>query len=138
MDLSEIIEFIETEELTAYHVSKATNMSEVGLIKILSGKTKRPHKNTLKVLNDFISNYSKNTEDPARQNLKIDSDFPKERNELISESALISIENWEEVKEIPAFNNMIELELAKRLLYFQEYPEKYELWKIGKWSFKEI
>ena len=52
--LNEIINLIEEHEMTAYEIAKATTLTEMGISKILNGKTRKPHRSTVHILNKFI------------------------------------------------------------------------------------
>lgn len=54
MDLDKIIEEIKSRGITAYKIAESTNLTEVGINKILSGKSKNPRKSTIKELSDFL------------------------------------------------------------------------------------
>ena len=47
-----IIDFVETLGLSAYHLSRNTNLTEAGILRILNGTVKNPHESTL---NEIIS-----------------------------------------------------------------------------------
>ena len=130
-ELTNLIQLIEEKKLTAYKIGKAIGKSEVAIRNILSGKTKRPHKTTLDALIRYVEEYPLNTHLPSDKDFDLDG-----LNIKLSNTAAIAIENWNEIKRIPAFNNQIELELAKRLLYFQDNPDAYEAWKKGEWHFR--
>lgn len=55
MELEKIIKTIKDQGITAYEIAQNTNLTEVGINKILNGKTKKPHKSTLKTLTDYIT-----------------------------------------------------------------------------------
>lgn len=42
LSLEEIIQIIENQEITGYSIAQKTDLTEVGVNKILNGKTKRP------------------------------------------------------------------------------------------------
>lgn len=60
MCVQEIIDQINNKELTAYRISKETNLSEDGINKILSGKSKNPRKTTIQILSEYLSSDKEN------------------------------------------------------------------------------
>lgn len=54
MQLKNIIDEINKRGLTAYKIAKETSLSEVGINKILNGKSKTPHKGTIKILKEYL------------------------------------------------------------------------------------
>ncbi len=56
MELKDIIEEIKERKLTAYEIAKNTSLTEVGINKILNGKSIRPHKSTLDILRAYLKN----------------------------------------------------------------------------------
>lgn len=65
MELKKIIEEIKSRGLTAYEIAKETSLTEVGINKILSGQSKRPHKGTLDILNDYLYKTNNPTNNPV-------------------------------------------------------------------------
>lgn len=59
MELNKIIEIIKNQGITAYEIAQTTSLTEVGINKILNGKTKKPHKNTIDTLINYINNNKK-------------------------------------------------------------------------------
>lgn len=54
MDLDKIIDEIKSRGITAYKIAESTNLTEVGINKILSGKSKNPRKSTIQELANFL------------------------------------------------------------------------------------
>ena len=61
-EIENIIELAENKGVTAYEIAKYTDLTEAGILKILSGKTKRPHKSTTKTILNFLRNYDQRLE----------------------------------------------------------------------------
>ncbi|GIZ08325.1 S24 family peptidase [Flavobacterium sp. UMI-01] len=63
MELDDIIREIKNRGLTGYKISEDTGLTQVGIDKILNGTTKKPTKNTLKILNNYLNkSYTTNNE----------------------------------------------------------------------------
>jgi phage repressor protein C with HTH and peptisase S24 domain len=58
MELKEIVDSIKKNNITAYEIAKNTLLTEVGINKILNGSSQNPRKSTLKMLEDYITNYA--------------------------------------------------------------------------------
>jgi len=56
MDLSSIVDFIKSNDITGYAIAQSTELTEVGVNKILNGTSKNPRKSTLKILANFLHN----------------------------------------------------------------------------------
>lgn len=54
--LENILVLLEKHNITAYEIEKNTNLTAVGVQKIIDGKTKRPNKSTLETINSYITN----------------------------------------------------------------------------------
>lgn len=57
MELKEIVDTIKNNNITAYEIAKNTLLTEVGINKILNGTSLNPRKSTLKMLEEYITNY---------------------------------------------------------------------------------
>lgn len=67
MELDTIIEKIKNSNTTAYKIAEKTLLTEVGINKILNGSSKNPRKSTLKILEDYITNYIDNDPNDAKE-----------------------------------------------------------------------
>ena len=56
MELSTIIEFIKDKQITGYQIAQNTDLTEVGVNKILNGSSKNPRKSTIKTLVNYLHN----------------------------------------------------------------------------------
>lgn len=62
MELPQIIKEIKDRGITAYKIAESTNLTEVGINKILNGQSKNPRRSTLVILENFLHNNNvKNT-----------------------------------------------------------------------------
>lgn len=57
LKLEEILEIIDKENITAYKIAQETDLTEVGINKIINGDSKNPRKNTLQRLSDYLLSY---------------------------------------------------------------------------------
>ncbi|WP_340074834.1 hypothetical protein [Leptobacterium sp. I13] len=57
MGVKEIIHILKKEGITGYEIAKATGLTEVGVNKILAGKTKKPHTSTVAILRNYIDQH---------------------------------------------------------------------------------
>lgn len=55
--LEEIIKEIKTLGITGYKIAEVTELTETGVNKILNGETKNPREKTIKILENYITNY---------------------------------------------------------------------------------
>lgn len=55
--LEEIIKEIKTQGITGYKIAEVTELTETGVNKILNGETKNPREKTIKILENYITNY---------------------------------------------------------------------------------
>lgn len=60
MNIDEIKIQIFERGITAYKISKETNLSEVGINKILSGKSNNPRKTTIHILTEYLRSIDNN------------------------------------------------------------------------------
>lgn len=56
MDLKSLIDFIKEKQITGYQIAQSTDLTEVGINKILNGSSKNPRKSTIKTLVKFLHN----------------------------------------------------------------------------------
>lgn len=56
MDLKTIVDFIKEKEITAYRIAQSTDLTEVGINKILNGESKKPRQSTIKTIAKFLHN----------------------------------------------------------------------------------
>lgn len=67
MELEEIIKKIKDSGTTAYKIAEKTLLTEVGINKILNGSSLNPRKTTIKILEDYITNYVDKNESDAKE-----------------------------------------------------------------------
>ena len=60
--LSEVLKLIEKFKITAYEIEQNTELSAVGIQKIINGDTKKPLASTLKAIKEYIDNKYVNVE----------------------------------------------------------------------------
>jgi transcriptional regulator with XRE-family HTH domain len=127
MDLNAIIREIKKRGITAYKIAEDTELTEVGINKILNGSSKTPRKKTLDILHNYLqNNYVKERHVPeialskssAEYNKEINVDFLK--RELIFKDKMIDL-----YKEKVEFyeKKFIGNEIEKRLLELEEFKE---------------
>lgn len=82
MELEEIVKKIKGSGITAYKIAENTLLTEVGINKILNGTSLNPRKSTLKILEDYITNYvDKNSIDTKQVMLEeSQADYLKNKN----------------------------------------------------------
>lgn len=56
MNIEDIIRTIKSNGITGYEIAQNTSLTEVGINKIISGKTKNPHKRTIEELSNYLTN----------------------------------------------------------------------------------
>lgn len=59
-DVDFIVKTIKEKGITAYKIAEETSLTEVGINKILNGKSKTPRKNTLQILHNYLFPYKEN------------------------------------------------------------------------------
>jgi transcriptional regulator with XRE-family HTH domain len=90
MSIEEIKNEIIQRGITAYQISKDTNLSEAGINKILSGKSNNPRKTTTQILIEYLKSEEKDGN--SEKNSKVLKGFDdKDFNEL--KSKLSKLEN---------------------------------------------
>lgn len=112
-DLEIIVKTIKERGLTAYKIAEETSLTEVGINKILNGKSKTPRKSTLEILHNYLFVYKENL-----QNNYVEESKTKYK---ISEASLKQVD-----EEIEVFEN-------KNGIKFFVYPDgttKIEVVKI--------
>lgn len=67
MELEEIVKKIKVSGTTAYKIAEHTLLTEVGINKILNGTSLNPRKSTLKILEDYVTNYVDKTPNNTKQ-----------------------------------------------------------------------
>jgi len=115
MSLIEAIEILKEKGVTAYEIASKTDLTEAGVLKILSGKTKKPHKSTIQTL----INYAKSIVNNGNE-LISDNDFSVER------VALYVAMNEDEFMKEKVFSNIIEKRVAIRLMELTSDPVKFK------------
>lgn len=76
MNFKEAIEILKNNGITAYEIASKTNLTEVGINKIFSGKTKKPHKST----QETIIKYAKSLANTKLYSSKSDLDLASKIN----------------------------------------------------------
>ncbi|CAL65859.1 helix-turn-helix domain-containing protein [Christiangramia forsetii] len=70
----EIVNEIKKKKITAYQIASETDLSEVGINKILNGQVKKPRKSTIKILSNYL-NSSDNEKNSTPKTDLIDKRF---------------------------------------------------------------
>lgn len=113
-ELRRILELIESKGVTAYEISKNTSLTEAGIGKILSGKTKRPQKSTIDILINYLEDYP-NTKQ-VKPSVIVDNHYNKRFIEkdgvkfTLKEAVILVADNVEEAKKHDIFYNLIKIQ----------------------------
>lgn len=111
MQLKDIIDEINKRGLTAYEIAKVTPLTEVGINKILNGHSKKPHKSTLAILENYLYSTIPNVQPSPNSNFAVGS-----QNITNSELLELVIDRLEEIRKHRLYKLLIENEILKRQL----------------------
>lgn len=102
--ISWIKEKVKNYELSNYQIAKMSGLSDVGVAKILDGRSKNPSEKTIKKIQLAIENYEKNDHEPITlETLNAKLDFIIERiraNDLEQELMFEIIKNSSSAEEL--------------------------------------
>ena len=111
--LVKALELIKEYSITAYEIEQKTDLTAVGVQKMINGETKKPQKRTLETIINYITNaYVSPTDD----NFYKDSYLVKDGVKIsVREMAIFFVDNQEAFMRDNILKNFIDLMVEKKL-----------------------
>lgn len=121
MLLKETLTLIDKYGVTAYEIEQNTDLTAVGVQKIINGETLKPQKRTLDSITNYINKKYLNLRNDSNILNYLEIDGVKIPMSVIENYV---INNEDIFMQKKGFKNMIELRVTKKLLELVNNPEK--------------
>ena len=103
-----IREIVDNQKITAYAISKGTNITESGIQRVLNGDTKNPHINTVNSIYNYLNdNYLGDAENEVNDSLAAHSEEIKQNMGNIMETLIKKIVEEQTAGKFDAINQNI-------------------------------
>ena len=111
--LVKALELIKKYSITAYEIEQKTDLTAVGVQKMINGETKKPQKRTLETIINYITNAYVS---PTKNDFYKDSYLVKDGVKIsVREMAIFFVDNQEAFMQDNILKNFIDLMVEKKL-----------------------